>query len=1010
MGKARVNRRLSERERGKRGGDAPRGRGPSPRTGMARDVAAVVLLAVAAVAALALATFSSLDGAIIARGMTPANLCGPVGHRAAQALYGVLGFSSLVLPVALGTAALRLFQGAPPRITAVSALAYAVLTLAVATLAHLAFGARATASFPAGGVVGAALSAASERLLSTWGSAIVVLAAGTVALIVAADVKVQTLAAAGAAAGRAVLGFLSTRVADAVEEHRAAVAELRAQEAAERVRRAEAEAAALADTAEIEATGEEEREEARAVAGALALEHVRRTGSFDDPAWVDGLAPEPDEVEEEAPPARRRKRKEKDAEERDAAPALPPPPEADAPPEPLPAARPEIVVSQAMQERAAKKKGKKEAPAFAFTKAGDVFRLPSTALLDVHEEKAKDVDATGLTRTAEVIVATLRQHGIEGTIKHIRPGPVVTLYEFSPVAGVKLARIENLDKELTMALSAIRIRIIAPIPGKGVVGIEVPNKDRATVYLRELLETESFAQAGGFLPLGLGKNIEGLPYCVDLQRMPHLLIAGTTGSGKSVGLNTMILSLLYRQTPAEVRMIMVDPKMTELSAYEDIPHLLLPVVTDPQKAARALQWAVDEMERRTQILADTGSKDLKSYNHKVEKLRADGMTFEEKDALPPKKLVVVDVTAGETEEEAAARAAADAGTGAEPPPAAAAAPSAEFEDPTAPPPADPVAARDEKRLPQKLPYVVVVIDELADLMMTAPREVEISLARLAQKARATGIHLIVATQRPSTDVVTGMIKNNFPARISFRLASRHDSQTIINGPGAETLLGDGDMLVLTATQPVTRVQGAFVSEEELHRVVGFLKEQGRPVYDESILKARDGGERRRRLGRGRPRLRPGHRARGAHGGGLGLEAPARDAARLQQGREDHRAHGARGDRRAGERREAAPGADPPDRRGLAGAERLTTGSRFAITPWGPGLEPSLRFPDRSDPVNEPGARCREPRPSSGSGSALGLRARARASTPAASRLLTPASSASPPRRGGGGCSRGGAGR
>jgi DNA segregation ATPase FtsK/SpoIIIE, S-DNA-T family len=525
------------------------------------------------------------------------------------------------------------------------------------------------------------------------------------------------------------------------------------------------------------------------------------------------------------------------------------------------------VVSQAMLERQKKKEKKKEAPNFAFQKAGDVFRPPTPDLLDVHDEKAKDLDTNALTRTAEMIVATLRQHGVEGVIKHIRPGPVVTLYEFSPVAGVKLARIENLDKELTMALSAIRIRIIAPIPGKGVVGIEVPNKDRATVWLKDILESESFAQAGGFLPLGLGKNIEGIPYCVDLQKMPHLLIAGTTGSGKSVGLNTMILSMLFRQTPAEVRMIMVDPKMTELSAYEDIPHLLLPVVTDPQKASRALQWAVDEMERRTQILADTGSKDLKSYNGKAEKLRAEGRTFADKDLAPPRKLVVVDVAAGETEEEAEARlkaeaAAAGDGTGAEGARAAddggwrslepkrfelypehaaqKAAASAEFEDPTAPPPADPVAARDEKRLPQKLPYIVVVIDELADLMMTAPREVEISLARLAQKARATGIHLIVATQRPSTDVVTGMIKNNFPARITFRLASRHDSQTIINGPGAETLLGDGDMLVMTATQPVTRVQGAFVSEEELHRVVAFLKGQGKPVYDDSILKAREG--------------------------------------------------------------------------------------------------------------------------------------------------------------------------
>jgi S-DNA-T family DNA segregation ATPase FtsK/SpoIIIE len=499
--------------------------------------------------------------------------------------------------------------------------------------------------------------------------------------------------------------------------------------------------------------------------------------------------------------------------------------------------KPEIVVSQAMQERGRKKKdGKKEAPSFTFTKAGDVFQLPSIDLLDAHEEKAKALDEGGLTRTAEVIVATLKQHGVDGRIGHIRPGPVVTLYEFSPVAGVKLARIENLDKELTMALSTTRIRIIAPIPGKGVVGIEVPNKDRGTVFLRDIFESEGFCNAGGFLPLGLGKDIEGVPYCVDLQKMPHLLIAGTTGAGKSVGLNTMILSMLYRQTPAEVRMIMVDPKMTELSPYDHIPHLLLPVVTDPQKAARALQWAVDEMERRTQILADTGSKDLKSYNHKAEKLRAEGRTFEERDdVLPPRKLVIVDVAAGESEEEVLARSASEAAT--EP----ALAFSPEFEDPTAPPPADPVAARDEKKLPQKLPYIVVVIDELADLMITAPREVETSLARLAAKARATGIHLIVATQRPSTDVVTGTIKNNFPARISFRLGSRHDSQTIINGPGAEALLGNGDMLVMTATQALTRVQGAFVSEEELHRVVGFLKEQGRPVYDESILKARDQG-------------------------------------------------------------------------------------------------------------------------------------------------------------------------
>ena len=540
----------------------------------------------------------------------------------------------------------------------------------------------------------------------------------------------------------------------------------------------------LAASAVVEAASGEEQE-GRAMAGALVREK-KRARLDDEPAWATA------DEDEEALPRRRRRGKDERGEE-----PLPTPLPLLARPEATPElvlaeaalGRPEIVVSAAMQERTRKKKSK-DAPEFAFMQSGEVFHLPSVSLLQRHEAPKGELDESGMQKTAEIIVSTLRQHGVDGAIRHIRPGPVVTLYEFMPVAGVKLSRIENLDKELTMSLSAVRIRIIAPIPGKGVVGIEVPNHDRANVYLRDVIESDGFDRAVGLLPLALGKNIEGIPYYVDLQRMPHLLIAGTTGAGKSVGLNTMILSLLFRHAPDQVRMIMVDPKMTELSVYEDIPHLLLPVVTDPQKAARALQWAVDEMERRTQILADTGSKDLKSYNSKVDKLRAEGRTFADTDAVPPRKLLVVDMTEGETEEEASARLARE-----EQVPL--------FEDPSRPPVAG------EKKAPQKLPYIVVVIDELADLMMTAPREVEISLARLAQKARATGIHLIVATQRPSTDVVTGMIKNNFPARISFRLASRHDSTTIINGPGAEALLGDGDMLVLTATQPVTRVQGAL---------------------------------------------------------------------------------------------------------------------------------------------------------------------------------------------------------
>ncbi len=794
------------------------GRGGSPgKTGMGRDVLAVALLALGTALAVALVTFSALDGQLIAHDVPPAsNLVGPVGHHVALALYHVLGFSSLVLPVALVVTAIALFRGQPPRVTLMGGAAYAVLTASLATLAHLFLVGRGIASFSPGGVVGRVLCTRAEGLLGPVGTALVVSAGAVVSLIVATDVKVQRVWAATWAAVKAAWSWTIHRIARSIDQHRAAVAEMRAEEAAQRAREEE-----LAASAVVEAASGEERE-GRAMAGALVRERKRiRPG--DEPAWA--MADDVEEAEEEAPRKRRRAREEK-VEEPIPTPmpvvvsAVPPEPT----PEPVPAesgpARPEIVVSAAMQERGKKKKAK-DAPEFAFMQSGEVFQLPSVGLLARHEQPKGELDEAGMQKVAEIIVSTLRQHGVDGAIRHIRPGPVVTLYEFMPVAGVKLSRIENLDKELTMALSAIRIRIIAPIPGKGVVGIEVPNRDRATVYLREVVECDAFDRAAGLLPLALGKNIEGMPYCVDLQRMPHLLIAGTTGAGKSVGLNTMILSLLYRHAPDQVRMIMVDPKMTELSIYEDIPHLLLPVVTDPQKAARALQWAVDEMERRTQILADTGSKDLKSYNAKVEKLRAEGRTFDDQDAPPPRKLLVVDVTEGETEEEAAARLARE-----EQVPL--------FEDPTRPP------EDGEKKLPQKLPYMVVIIDELADLMMTAPREVEISLARLAQKARATGIHLIVATQRPSTDVITGMIKNNFPARISFRLASRHDSTTIINGPGAEALLGDGDMLVLTATQPVTRVQGAFVSEEEITSVVGFLKQQGRPVYDDSILKARDG--------------------------------------------------------------------------------------------------------------------------------------------------------------------------
>jgi S-DNA-T family DNA segregation ATPase FtsK/SpoIIIE len=426
------------------------------------------------------------------------------------------------------------------------------------------------------------------------------------------------------------------------------------------------------------------------------------------------------------------------------------------------------------------------------------FTVPPLSLLTGEAQALLPIDREGLTATAETLRQKLASFGIQGQVTQIRPGPVVTMFEFLPASGVKVSRIASLSDDLAMAMKALRVRIVAPIPGKGVVGIEIPNKDRQLVVLRELCEQDAFQKSQSKLAMCLGKDIEGMPYIADLARMPHLLIAGTTGSGKSVAVNSMIVSMLLRATPEEVRFLMVDPKMLELSVYEGIPHLLLPVVTDAKKAAMALRWAVEEMERRYQLLADCGVRNIASYNKKLEK---EGDAAQIK---PPRSV---------REKKPAEQ---------------------------APEPAQPDLPLDPPREPlRKLPYLVLIIDELADLMMVASREVETYIARLAQMARAAGIHLMVATQRPSTDVVTGVIKANFPARISFQVASRHDSGTIINANGAENLLGMGDMLILPpGTSTLTRVHGPYVDEKEIHAVVEHWKAQGAPVYDPSILRPR----------------------------------------------------------------------------------------------------------------------------------------------------------------------------
>ncbi len=433
------------------------------------------------------------------------------------------------------------------------------------------------------------------------------------------------------------------------------------------------------------------------------------------------------------------------------------------------------------------------------------FVLPSLSFLEYKPPETMSYDRELLKRNAQILEAKLLDYKVKGRVTEIHPGPVITMYEFLPAPGVKISSIANLSDDLAMALAALRIRIVAPIPGKNVVGIEVPNAARETVWLKEILSDESYARAKSRLTLALGKDITGHPTSMDLAKAPHLLVAGSTGSGKSVAINSFIVSLLYKADPSDVRLIMVDPKMLELSIYEGIPHLLLPVVTDPKQASTALKWAVKEMERRYALMADMGVRDLAGYNAKVVKLLED-----------PTHDVPERLRLARLKREARGEA-----------------------DPKG------VCLDTNGKPLERFPTIVVIIDELADLMMVAGKEVETCIARLAQKARACGIHLILATQRPSVDVITGLIKANFPTRVSFQVTSKTDSRTILDRNGAEALLGMGDMLFMPREGGIRRVHGCYVSEDEVHRVVSHLKEQGTPEYDMGILVSDDdeeGGE------------------------------------------------------------------------------------------------------------------------------------------------------------------------
>jgi DNA segregation ATPase FtsK/SpoIIIE, S-DNA-T family len=699
------------------------------------EVVGVALFAASLLTLVALASYSPADPVwffTTGAGGAPENIAGRVGAFLAELSFQLLGHTAFLIPVVLVVIGWHYFWcraldagwtkllGALLLFTSLSSF----LSLAVATLD---LGGR---SFPAGGYVGAALASWMSEYLNRTGSLILILTLLFLALVMATQLS---------------LGRLASAMADHVRRRAAAIGERTRLRLEERRR-------------------DRERRE-------IVRKHVDRGGSSDVLARADqaGRAEQATRLEGDRQPRRE---------------PSPQAPKAAAPPvratvaattPSSPARRgPARVVTPPLPLAENESLGK--AP--AERRSGE-FTLPPVTLLDAARTERK-FDERELMESARLLEDKCREFSVEGAVVQIHPGPVVTTYEFKPDAGVKYSKITGLADDLSLAMQAESV-LIDRIPGKSTVGIQIPNIVREQISLRELLESETYRKTPSKLPLALGKSIHGEPYLSDLAAMPHLLIAGSTGTGKSVGLNAMLTSILYRSTPQDVRLIMVDPKRLELGMYEDIPHLLTPVVVDPKQAANALRWAVREMEERYKTLAAQNVRNIEQFNRNIRMAMA--------------------------------------------------------EDPGA----VPTSSSGEPLRP--LPFIVVVIDELADLMMVAGNEVEESICRLAQMARAVGVHLILATQRPSVDVITGLIKANLPARISFRVSSKTDSRTILDCNGAEQLLGKGDMLFLPpASSRVIRLHGPYISEQESARLASFLRKQGRPVYNSAITEEEKPGE------------------------------------------------------------------------------------------------------------------------------------------------------------------------
>ncbi len=675
------------------------------------EILGVALFAVALIWLVALVSYSPSDPVwFFSTGtrVAPVNFAGRVGAFLAELSFQLFGYTSYLVPAVLAMVGWHFFWCQAFEAPATKAAGAGLLLGCLSAFLSLVFGSLDVAgkAFPGGGYLGDFLSAELSEYLNQTGSLIVIVTLIFLAVIISTQLSFGRLFSAANA-------FVRDLFARAIDSFRAWREDRRR---------------------------EKQRRE-------VIAKHTK--AGLPPPApkvAAAGAAPPPPEK-----PARQRAEN---------APAAAPmfgalkalaaaKPRVKMPERPLPLPDPEPVAKAPAERR----KGE--------------FTLPPLALLDATRVERK-IDERELMEGARLLEEKCREFSVEGSVVQIHPGPVVTTYEFKPDAGVKYSKITGLADDLCLAMQAESV-LIDRIPGKSTVGIQIPNQTREPISLRELLESEAYRKSTAKLTIALGKTIHGEPFVADLATMPHLLIAGSTGAGKSVGINGMLTSILYRATPDDVRMIMIDPKRLELGMYEDIPHLMTPVVVDPKQASNALRWAVREMEERYKTLAAEGVRNIEQYNRNIAHALAEG------------------------------------------------------------------GKEHEGEIPKPLPYIVVVIDELADLMMVASNEVEESIARLAQMARAVGIHLILATQRPSVDVITGLIKANLPARLSFRVSSKIDSRTILDSNGAEQLLGKGDMLFMPpASSRFVRLHGPYISEQETARLASYLRKQGKPTYDETI--------------------------------------------------------------------------------------------------------------------------------------------------------------------------------